>query len=403
MKSVIEKLNNVYKKQNPSTYLKNLDHLDKFINNREKLLLKLKLPKKVFLNSNLIDFGSGMGLNTIVYSSLGANCTLIEYDKKSVLHSQELFKKFSKNNYKIINQDIFKIKISKKYDFVISNGVAHHTKDPFLNLKICIKSLKKGGFFILGIGETNGFFQRNLQRYILYKLAKNNDEIIFFAKKLFKEHLKRSKKYSGRTIDEIIHDTYINPKINTLSLIDILKFFNKNKIDVYSFYGNKKTLNEFLDNEITQFKLKNMSTENKNKNKKILNLNLHDIENFSLSNNKNLKTHNQTYSQIDQLNRSLNKFTMNINDLEFGKVKNINLIGIRDLREKIKKLKKIDIINKQHNLKFLKECYYIFKILDSKYTKKNKFLKIKKYLLKCKVLLKGLNGTGMNYIVGYRK
>ena len=94
---------------------------------------------------------------------------------------------------------------------------------------------------------------------------------------------------------------------------------------------------------------------------------------------------------------------MNINDLEFGKVKNINLIGIRDLREKIKNVKKIDIINKQHNLKFLKECYYIFKILDSKYTKKNKFLKIKKYLLKCKVLLKGLNGTGMNYIVGYRK
>ena len=146
-----------------------------------------------------------------------------------------------------------------------------------------------------------------------------------------------------------------------------------------------------------------MTTENKNKNKKILNLNLHDIENFSLSNNKNLKTHNQTYSQIDQLNRSLNEFTMNINDLEFGKVKNINLIRIRDLREKIKNVKKIDVINKQHNLRFLNECYYVFKILDSKYTKKNKFLKIKKYLLKCKVLLKGLNGTGMNYIVGYRK
>jgi 2-polyprenyl-3-methyl-5-hydroxy-6-metoxy-1,4-benzoquinol methylase len=401
MKTVLKKVNAIYSEKNPSTYLRDFNNIDKFVKNREVALLKLKLPKKIFLNSNLIDFGSGMGLNTIVYSSLGANCTLIEYDKKSVLHSHKLFKKFSKNNYKIINQDIFKTKISKKYDFVISNGVAHHTKDPFLNLKICIKSLKKGGFFILGIGETNGFFQRNLQRYILYKLAKNNNEITIFAKKLFKEHLKRSKKYSGRTIDEIIHDTYINPKINTLSLIDILKFFNKNKIDVYSFYGNKKTLNEFLDNEITQFKLKNATT--KSNNQKILNLNLHDIENFSLSNNKNLKTHNRTYSQIDQLNRSLNEFTMNINDLEFGKVKNINFTRIRDLSKKIKNIKKIDIINKEHNLKFLNECYYVLKILDSKDTKKNKFLKIKKYLLKCKVLLKGLNGTGMNYIVGYRK
>ena len=41
--------------------------------------------------------------------------------------------------------------------------------------------------------------------------------------------------------------------------------------------------------------------------------------------------------------------------------------------------------------------FYIRKI-----QKKNKFLKVEKYLLKCKVLLKGLNGTGMNYIVGYR-
>ena len=401
MSPVLKKVSIVYEKQNPSTYLTDYKKFDKFIKNREDVLLKLKLPKNIFLKKNLIDFGSGSGLNTIVYSILGANCTLIENDKKSILNSQKLFKKFSKNKYKIINQDIFKTKISKKYDFVISNGVAHHTKDPFLNLKICIKSLKKGGFFILGIGETNGFFQRNLQRYILYKLAKNNNEITIFAKKLFKEHLKRAKKYSGRTIDEIIHDTYINPKINTLSLIDILKFFNKNKIDVYSFYGNKKTLNEFLDNEITQFKLKNATT--KSNNQKILNLNLHDIENFSLSNNKNLKTHNQTYSQIDQLNRSLNEFTMNINNLEFGKVKNINLTRIRDLSKKIKNVKKIDIINKQHNLKFLNECYYVLKILDSKDTKKNKFLKIKKYLLKCKVLLKGLNGTGMNYIVGYRK
>jgi len=400
IKSTLEKVNKVYSKQNPSSYIKDLNNLDEFVRNREKLLLKLKLPKKIFLNSSLIDLGSGMGLNTIVYSILGAKCTLIEYDKKSVSYSKKLFKKFSKNNYKIINQDIFKIKISNKYDFVISNGVAHHTKNPLLNLKICNKFLKKEGFFILGIGETNGFFQRNLQRYIIYKLAKNENEIVTISKKLFKEHLKRAEKYSGRTIDEIIYDTYVNPKINTLSLIDILRFFNKNKIDLYSFYGKKKTLNEFLDNEISQFRLRNSILEKKNH--KISNLNLHDIENFSLSNNKNLRNYNQDYIQLNKLNRLLNKFTNSINDLEFGKVKKVNYEIIRNLSKKIKDTRKVDFINKQHNLKFLNECYYLFKILHSKNTKKTKFLKIKKYLLKCKVLLKGLNGTGMNYIVGYK-
>ena len=84
------------------------------------------------------------------------------------------------------------------------------------------KITQKGGFFILGIGETNGFFQRNLQRYILYSVCKNENEIIRFSKLLFKNHLNRAQKFSGRTKDEIIYDTYLNPKINTLSLI----FFN---------------------------------------------------------------------------------------------------------------------------------------------------------------------------------
>ena len=83
-------------------------------------------------------------------------------------------------------------------------------------------------------------------------------------------------------------------------------------------------------------------------------------------------------------------------------MKNINFEKIKDLSKKIKNIKKIDIINKQHNLKFLNECYNLFKILNSKNIKLNKFLEIKKYLSKCKVLLKGLNGTGMNYIVGYK-
>ena len=98
METVTKKVNRIYSKENPSTYLKNLNQLDKFINNRVNLLLNLKLPKKNFKNSSLIYFGSGASLNTIVYSFLGAKCTLVEYDKKSIEYSKKLFKKFSKKN-----------------------------------------------------------------------------------------------------------------------------------------------------------------------------------------------------------------------------------------------------------------------------------------------------------------
>jgi hypothetical protein len=53
-------------------------------------------------------------------------------------------------------------------------------------------------------------------------------------------------------------------------------------------------------------------------------------------------------------------------------------------------------------LKFLNEIKFLIKILNTSLIKKKKFLKIKKYLSNCKVLLKGSCGTGMNYLVGYK-
>ena len=45
-----------------------------------------------------------------------------------------------------------------------------------------------------------------------------------------------------------------------------------------------------------------------------MNLNLHDIENFSLSNNYYKKYFNSTYKKINELNKNLDKLTNSIND-----------------------------------------------------------------------------------------
>ena len=43
----------------------------------------------------------------------------------------------------------------------------------------------------------------------------------------FYENLNRAKKFGGRSIDEIIYDTYLNPKINTLSFHQIKNLLKK--------------------------------------------------------------------------------------------------------------------------------------------------------------------------------
>ena len=78
-----KRVNKVYSKRNPSTYFRDDKFIPSFVENRKEFLLKLKLPPRLFLNSSLIDFGCGMGQNTLVYDYLGASCTLLEFDKYS--------------------------------------------------------------------------------------------------------------------------------------------------------------------------------------------------------------------------------------------------------------------------------------------------------------------------------
>ena len=404
--SITKNVNKNYIKYNPSTYLRNFKLLNKFVENRQNFLLELKLPKKIFENSELIDYGSGAGLNTLPYNLMGAKCTLLEYDKNSVNFSKNLFHKFSKKKYKIIKTDLFKFKTKKKFDFVVSNGVSMVTKNPLLNLKICVKSLKKNGFFILGLADTNGYFQRNLQRYILYSISKNEKEIIKYSKILFKDHLNRASKFSGRTIEEIIADTYLVPKMETLSLMDVLSFFKKNNLKLYSFYGNLNPINFLNLEKKSQFKLVNNENKIKKSSKIEKNLYLHDLQNFSLSNNKDYNLNNAMYEKINFLNKNLNKITNSINDLNFSaknKNKDIKIKDIKDLKQQIVNVEKLDIIDKKHQLTFLNELQALILIIRNvNDSDEKKFLKIKKKLLKSQHLLKGLNGTGMTYFVGYK-
>ena len=92
--------------------------------------------------------------------------------------------------------------------------------------------------------------------------------------------------------------------------------------------------------------------------------------------------------------------TSSINDLEF-KIKKGTITNskIDKLQRSIKNIKNFELIDKKHNILFLNELKKLLKILKKKIDLKY----LRSYLLKCKVLLKGLNGTGMNYIVGYKK
>jgi len=401
MKSkIIQKVNRVYSQQNPSKYLKNLNgkKIELLINNRKDFFLrKLKLPDKIFKGSSILDLGCGSGQNTIFYDYCGAECTLVEYDRKSFLNAKSLFKRFSKNKFKIYNKDLFKFKSKKKFDFVISNGVAHHTHDIKKNIEIAINFLKKGGMLILGIGETNGFFQRHFQRYILYNLSSDEKEIIDLSKLLFRENLIRAKKFGGRTEEQIIYDTYLNPKIETLSFEEVQNIFNKKKLYLYSLDEDSLDLESFYDIRKKHFSL----IKNKKDNFSNINFFFNAINNFSLSKEKS-QIFKKEIKKINKLGKIQNIFSSLFNDQSINNTKEIYFHKyLTKYLKAIRSFKNLDLLNEKYLIQFLNEIHGTLKILKIK-DKHSKIKKLNNLLKKNKILFRKFNGKGMNYFVGIK-
>jgi len=398
MDKILDSVNKVYREEHPSFYVNiNQKNLNKIIKARKNLLFNLKIQTKLFKESKLLDFGSGSGIYGLVYNLLGAKTDLVEYEKNFVDQSKKLFSKFArKNSYKIYSSNIFNFKQKKKYDIVIFNGVAHHTRNPNKILDKACKFLKRDGMIIYGIGNKSGFFQRALQRLILFKLSKNKSEIIKFAKILFREHLNRAQKFGGRTERQIIFDTYINPKIDCQSSKTIVKIFRKNKLELYSSFPNILS-NEFFTDNTENYRNFN-SKKTKGENKKEIFLSEHKwitslIELGSEKSNKQEKIE----LLKDKITNTLNDKNFDNYDLDYTKIishcinykKNLhNLFSNKNLK---KNLNKYD--------KFYDEVIILLKQLS----KKNcKIKDIRLLIKKNKYLFKGTAGVGMNYYVGYK-
>lgn len=399
-KKTIQEVNKIYSEQNPSTYFKNLNNkkIKLLVKSRKLFLLKkLKLPSRIFQNSSLLDLGCGSGQNTIFYDWNGSNCTLVEYDKKSYLNAKNLFTKFAKNKFKIYNKDLFKFKTKKKFDFVVSNGVAHHTHDVKKNIEIAISFLKKGGMLILGVGETNGFFQRHFQRNILYNLTSDNKEVISLSKSLFKENLLRGKKLGGRTEKEIIYDTYLNPKIETLNFDEVKKIFDNKKLYLYSLDEDDLDLEKFYSVSKNQFSL----LSKKNDYFSSRNFTFNSINNFSLS-KENSPKFKKDIKSINKIGKMQNKLTNLFNNQSINNTKKVHFqIFLKKYIKEIKNYKKLDLIDKKNLTRFVNEIYTSANILKIK-DKKTKIKKLKNFFKKNSRLFRKFNGKGMNYFVGFK-
>lgn len=214
--------------EKPFPNYKDDDNKSTILKKGDKNFLSNQFKKKIGYKKNVLEVGCGTG-QLINYLALETNNNLVGLDptKASLNLAKEFADKNKISNVQFVNADIFDDVLKHEvFDFIWTNGVLHHTKDPYSAFKILIKSLKKDGYILIGLYNKLGRFRTIFRRY-LFKI---------FGKKLIKKidpTLRNLKLDENETI-AWIRDQYMHPLESLHTIDEVLKWFKIHNIEFIS-------------------------------------------------------------------------------------------------------------------------------------------------------------------------
>ena len=225
----------------------------------DKNFLANQFKKFIGYKKNVLEVGCGTG-QLSNYFAIGTNNNIVGLDptKASLNLAKEFADKNRISNIQFINADIFDDVLNDEvFHFIWTNGVLHHTKDPYGAFKILIKSLKKEGYVLVGLYNKLGRLRTIFRRY-LFKI---------FGRKLIEKidpTLKNLKLDENEKI-AWIRDQYIHPLESLHTIDEVLKWFKIHNIEFISSipssdfdydYDNifeKKSTGTFISRFLNQF------------------------------------------------------------------------------------------------------------------------------------------------------
>lgn len=192
----------------------------------DKNILAKEFKDFIGFNKDVLEVGCGTGQMSL-YFSIGTNNRVFALDP--TIASINLGKTFANQNkiknIKFVNADIFDdVFENEVFDFIWSNGVLHHTKDPSKAFDVVSKYLKKNGYILVGLYNKFGRL-RTIFRRLLYKI---------FGKSvisLLDPIVRNLKKNNNLQINSWIRDQYEHPVESLHTLDEVLVWFERNNIE----------------------------------------------------------------------------------------------------------------------------------------------------------------------------
>lgn len=222
----------------------NYDDLDSTASLRQKAekgIFARLLDEQIPYNAKILEVGCGTGqLSNFLASTWGRTVVGIDLCFNSLKLAQDFKKKNSINNVTFAQMNLFKPAFQKEsFDFVISNGVLHHTSNPYLGFQSISKLVKRGGFIIIGLYNKYGRLQTDLRRFV-FKLSGNRFKFI-------DPHLRED--ISGGKKTAWFMDQYKNPHESKHTIGEVLKWFRETGFEFMNSIPKSIATETFSKNE----------------------------------------------------------------------------------------------------------------------------------------------------------
>lgn len=189
------------------------------------------------LEDEILDIGCGTGEITCSLA-LNASVTAVDLCRSSLERAKKLAVKNKIKNINFVKENVLDLDLRKKFDYVFSYGVLHHTSNPNLAFKHAARHLKEKGFITIGLYNSFGRVRHRIRKSFLNTLAGKSIE----------KRIELAEKFLGMKAENEIEriylaDKFANPNERYFAMETVLNWFNENNID---FYGCNPGLKTYL-------------------------------------------------------------------------------------------------------------------------------------------------------------
>lgn len=186
------------------------------------------LDNQIPWGATILDAGCGTGQLACLLSLKNRKTVGVDFSERSILKANELKKKLQLANVNFRQDDLLNIKMDKEaFDYILCNGVLHHTADPYLGFQNLLTFAKKGTYIIIGLYNRYGrFWHRFKCRQARRKQGKENGSHQNAVRELLYDDDEDREK-----LETWYSDQYLHPHEHTHTIGELLGWYRKNDVE----------------------------------------------------------------------------------------------------------------------------------------------------------------------------